>query len=102
LLSKNIKIKIYSTIILPVVLYGSETWSLKLWEERRMNVFQNIWEEESGENYIMRSLMISKYHSGDQTERYEMGGTSSTYGERRGVYRILVGTLTETTRKIQE
>jgi len=28
LLSKNLKIKIYSTIILPVVLYGCETWSL--------------------------------------------------------------------------
>ena len=31
LLSKNLKIKIYRTIILPVVLYGCETWSLTLW-----------------------------------------------------------------------
>ena len=31
LLSKNIKLKIYRTIILPVVLYGCETWSLILW-----------------------------------------------------------------------
>ena len=41
LLSKNLKIKIYRTIILPVVLYGCETWSLTLREERRMRVFEN-------------------------------------------------------------
>ena len=41
LLSKNLKIKIYRTIILPVVLYGCETWSLTLKEERRMRVFVN-------------------------------------------------------------
>ena len=38
LLSKNLKIKIYKTIILPVVLYGSETWSLTLREECRLRV----------------------------------------------------------------
>ena len=36
LLSKNIKIKIHRTIILPVVLFGCETWSLTLWEEYRL------------------------------------------------------------------
>ena len=41
LLPKNLKIKIYRTIILPVVLYGCETWSLTLREERRMRVFEN-------------------------------------------------------------
>ena len=41
LLSKNLKIKILRTIILPVVLYGCETWSLTLREERRMRVFEN-------------------------------------------------------------
>jgi len=41
LLSKNLKIKIYRTIILPVVLYGCETWSLTLREERRLRVFDN-------------------------------------------------------------
>ena len=40
-LSKNLKIKIYRTIILPVVLYGCETWSLILREERRQRVFEN-------------------------------------------------------------
>ena len=41
LLSKNIK-KIYKTIILPVVLYGCETWSFTLREERRLRVFENM------------------------------------------------------------
>jgi len=41
LLSKNLKIKIYRTIILPVVLYGCETWSLILREERKLRVFEN-------------------------------------------------------------
>jgi len=39
--SKNIKIKIYRNIILSVVLYGCETWSLTLREERRLRVFEN-------------------------------------------------------------
>ena len=42
LLSKNIKIKKYRTIILPVVLYGCETWSLTLREERKLRVFENM------------------------------------------------------------
>ena len=42
LLSKYLKIKIYRTIILPVVLYGCETWSLKLREERKLRVFENM------------------------------------------------------------
>ena len=61
--------KIYRNIILPVVLYGCETWSLKMWEERRLRLFENNVLRtmfgskrnevtESGENYIMRSLMI--------------------------------------------
>jgi len=41
LLSKNLKIKIQRIIILPVVLYGCETWSLTLREERRPPVFEN-------------------------------------------------------------
>jgi len=73
LLSKNIKIKIYRTIILPVVLYGCETWSLTLREERRLRVLENRVlrgvfgakrDEVTGneENYIMRSLMICTAH----------------------------------------
>jgi hypothetical protein len=41
LLPKNIKIKIHKTIILIVVLYGCETWSLTLEEEHRLRVFEN-------------------------------------------------------------
>ena len=40
-LPKNLKIKIYRTIILPVVLYGCETWSLTLREEQRLRMFGN-------------------------------------------------------------
>jgi hypothetical protein len=69
LLSKNLKVKIYRTIILPVVLYGCETWSLTLREERRLRVFENrAWRRVfgpkrdevtgNGEIYIMRSLVI--------------------------------------------
>ena len=66
LLSKNLKTKIHRTIILPVVLYGCETWSLTLREERRLRVYENrvlrrifgTKRDEvtgNGENYIMRS-----------------------------------------------
>jgi hypothetical protein len=41
LLSKHLKFKIYRTIILPVVLYGSETWSFPLREEHRLRVSEN-------------------------------------------------------------
>jgi hypothetical protein len=41
LLLKNLKIKTQRTIILPVVLYGCETWSLTLREECRLRVFEN-------------------------------------------------------------
>jgi len=41
LLSKTLKIKIYRNVIVPVVLYGCETWSLILREERGLRVFEN-------------------------------------------------------------
>ena len=74
LLSKNLKIKIYRKIILPVVVYGCETWSLKLREERRLRAFENrvlrrIFGPKgdevigSGENNIMRSLIVCTAHS---------------------------------------
>jgi hypothetical protein len=52
LLSKNVNIRIYNSIILPMVLYEYETWSLTLREEHRLRVFgeqsakKNIWIEE--------------------------------------------------------
>ena len=71
--SKNIKIKICKTIILPVVLCGCETWSLTLREKLRLKVFENRVLRRTfqpkrnevrgnGENYIMRSLMIYSAH----------------------------------------
>jgi hypothetical protein len=39
--SKNVKIRIYKTMVLPVVLYGCKTWSLILWEEHRLRMFEN-------------------------------------------------------------
>jgi hypothetical protein len=41
LLPRNLKVKIYKTIILPVVSYGCETWSLTLREEHRPREFEN-------------------------------------------------------------
>jgi len=42
LLSKNLKIKIYRTVILPVIFYGCETWSLTLRGEWKLRVFENM------------------------------------------------------------
>jgi hypothetical protein len=73
LLSKSVKIRIYRTIILPVVLYGCETWPLTLREECRLRVFENkvlrrIFGRKrdevqgSGEDYIKRSFMLCTAH----------------------------------------
>jgi hypothetical protein len=48
LLSKNLKIKIYRTIILPVVLYGCETWSLTLREKYRLRVLRRVFGPKRG------------------------------------------------------
>jgi hypothetical protein len=42
LLSKNVKVKIYKTVILPVVLYWCETWYLTVREEHKLMVFDNM------------------------------------------------------------
>jgi hypothetical protein len=60
LLSKNIKLKIYRTVILLVILYGCETWSLTLRKEHRLKVFEILvlrkvfgteWDKVTGELY---------------------------------------------------
>jgi hypothetical protein len=38
---ENLKIRIYKTVILPVILYGCETWSLTLRKEHKLGVFEN-------------------------------------------------------------
>jgi hypothetical protein len=97
LLSKNLKIKIYRTIILPVTLYGCETWLLTLKEKRRLRVFENrvlrrIFgpkrDEVTGDwiklhNEDPNDLYSSPSHhycSSDKFEKNELGGTCSMYG----------------------
>jgi hypothetical protein len=71
LLYKNVKIRIYRSTILPVVLYGCETWSLTLRKEHRLRVFENrvlrrifgpktddVMGGGGGENCITRSFVI--------------------------------------------
>jgi hypothetical protein len=69
---KNLKTKIYKTVILPVVLYGCKTWSLTLREEHRLRVFENkvlrkIFgpkrkETDHGENCIMMNFITCILH----------------------------------------
>jgi hypothetical protein len=104
-LSKNIKIKIYSTIIFPVVLYGCETRSLTLREEHRQRVYENRVlrktfapkrDEVTGEwrklhNEELNDMYCSpQFGSGDKDEKNGMGGTCSAYGERRGLCKVLL------------
>ena len=65
---KYFNIKIYKTIILPVVLYGCETWSLTLREECRLRVFENrilrrIFGPKRDENGEWRRLYNEELHS---------------------------------------
>jgi hypothetical protein len=68
LLSITVKIAIYIIVILPIVLYGCETWSLTLRKERKLRVFENsllrriFWPKRvkvagGGENYEMRNFI---------------------------------------------
>jgi hypothetical protein len=71
LLSRNLKVKIYKTIILLVILYGCETWSLTLREEHRLRVFENrvlrrICEPKRGE--VMREQR--NVHNGELHNSY--------------------------------
>jgi len=95
LLSKNIKIKIYRIIILPVVLYESETCSLILREERRLRVF---------ETRVLRRIFGSKRDNIKFNDLYSSPNNIWVIKSRRmtwvghvaciverGVYRVLVG-----------
>jgi hypothetical protein len=105
LISKNIKIKIYKTVILPVVLYGCETWSLTLREEHRLRVFENsVWrkifgpkrEEDGSWRKLHNDELHSLYSSPNivkviKSSRMRWAGHVARMGEGRGVYRVLVG-----------
>ena len=106
LLGKNIKIKIYRTIILRVVLYGCETWSLTLREERKLRVFENrvlrrIFgpkrDEVTGEWRKLHNEELNDLYCSPnivrviKSRRMRWVGHVARMGERRGVYRVLVG-----------
>jgi hypothetical protein len=106
LLSRNVKVKIYKTRILPVVLYGYETWSLPLREEHRLRVFENrvlrrIFgpkrDEVTGEWRKLHSEeLYSLYSSPDiirqvKSRRMRWTGHVVRMGEERKVYKVLVG-----------
>ena len=112
LLSKNLKIKIYKTIILPVVLYGCETWSLTLREEYKLRVFENrilrrIFETESDENGEWRMLHNEERRSLCRSpnivkvvkyRRLKWAGHISRMEQVRNSLKILTGKLIGTSR----
>ena len=74
---------------MPVVLYGCETWSLTLREERRLRVSENrelrrIFgpkrEEVTREWRKLREELLTQYCAGDKIEKNELGGACSAYG----------------------
>ena len=106
LLPKNLKIKIYRTIILPVVLYGCETWSLTLWEECRLTVSENSVlrrifgprrDEVTREWRRLQNEELNDLYSSPnivrviKSRRMRLAGHVARMGEERGVYRVLVG-----------
>ncbi|KAJ4449417.1 hypothetical protein ANN_00816 [Periplaneta americana] len=106
LLSKNLKVRIYKTVILPVVLYGCETWTLTLREEQRLRVFENkvlrkIFgakrDEVTGEwRKLHNAELHALYSSPDiirniKSRRLRWAGHVARMGESRNAYRVLVG-----------
>jgi hypothetical protein len=102
---KNLKIKIYKTVILPVVLYGCKTWSFTLREEHRLRVFWNrvlrrIFGPKREEDGSWRKLHNDELHSLYPSpnivrviisRRMKWAGDVAHMGEGRGVYRVLGG-----------
>jgi hypothetical protein len=105
-LSRNLKVKIYKIIILPVVLYGCETWSLTLREQHRLRVFEKrvlrgifgpTRDEVTGEWRKFHSGEIHNFFSSPdiirqiKSRRMGWAGHVARLGEGRNVYRVLVG-----------
>jgi hypothetical protein len=108
LLSRNVKVKIYKTIILPVVLNGCETWSLRLREEHRLTVFENrvlrrIFgpkrDELTGEWIKLRYMELHNLYSFPdiirqvKSRRMRWVGHVARMEEQRKVYKVLVGKI---------
>jgi len=109
------KIKKYRNILLPVVLYGCEIWSLTLREECRLRVFENRLlrrifgpktDDVTGEwRKLHNEELNDLYFSPNiirviKSRRIRWEGHVARMAERRGVYRVLVG-KSETTWKTQ-
>ena len=103
---QKFKDKIYRTVILCVVLYGCETWSLTLREERRLRVFgSRVLREIFGPKREEVRDEWRKLHNEElndlycspnifrviKSRRIRWAGHVARTGERRGVYRVLVG-----------
>ena len=99
-------LKIYRTIILPVVLYGCEAWSLTLREERKLRVFENMVlrrifehrrDEVTGEWRRLHNEELSDLYSSPiivrviKSRRMRWAGHVARMGEERRVYKVLVG-----------
>ncbi|KAJ4427444.1 hypothetical protein ANN_25067 [Periplaneta americana] len=105
LLSKNLKFRIYKTVILPVLLYGCETWTLTLREEHRLRVFENkvprkIFgakrDEVTGEWRKLHNIELHAFYSSpdiirnNKSRRLRWAGYVARMGESRNAYRVLI------------
>ncbi|KAJ4431782.1 hypothetical protein ANN_20387 [Periplaneta americana] len=105
LLSKSLKVRIYKTVILPVILYSCETWTLTLREQQRLRVFENkvlrkIFgakrDEVTGEwRKLHNAELHALYTSPDiirniKSRRLRWAGHVARKGESRNAYRVLV------------
>jgi len=106
LIFKNIEIKIHRTVILPVVVYGCETWSLRLKEERRLRVFENRVlrrlfgpkrDEVTGEWRKLHNEELNDMYCSPnivrviKSRRMRWAGHVARVGKKKGGYRVLMG-----------
>jgi hypothetical protein len=104
LISKELEIKIYRTVILPVVLYGCKTWPLTVREEYRLRVSENkvlrkifaFKRERYGSWRKLHNEFHGLYSSPNivgviKSSRIKWAGHVACMEEGRGVYRVLVG-----------
>jgi len=104
----QVPIQKFRTIILPVVLYGCETWSLTLREETKLRVFENMVlgrifrprrDEVTGEWRRLHNEELNDLYSSPnivrliKSRRMRWAGHVARMGEKRGVYRVLLGKL---------
>jgi hypothetical protein len=101
--SKNVKVRIYKTIILPVVVYGCETWPLRIREKHKLRVFENrvlrriLGPKRDGVTGGWRKLHNEELHNLYsspgiiriiKSRRMRWAGHVARMGEKRNVYRL--------------